>query len=321
MEGAVPEEQWLSTTATARPQARAAVLGHPISHSLSPALHRAAYRVLGLDWTYDAIDVTEPDLPGFLGGLGPEWAGLSLTRPLKTAVVPLLAVRASSTLLTGCANTVVLGEDGPSGSNTDIAGIVDAVRDRRAGAVGRLHTATILGGGATARSAIAAMDLLDTREVAVVVRRPDAADDLRVLAEAVGVALRVLPWDQAAAQLGADLVVSTVPAGVTDALSAGLASTPSGRLGLLLDVVYAPWPTDLVAAWGRRGGSVVPGQLMLLHQATHQVRLLTGREAPVEAMWQALSGLVDLPGDLSMEGAGTLDDDHIATSGRGIDSD
>jgi shikimate dehydrogenase len=270
------------------------VLGHPIAHSLSPALHRAAYLGLGLDWTYDAIDVVEPDLAAFLAGLGPEWVGLSLTMPLKTAVLPLLSVRTSSTLLTGCANTLVLGTDGTVGSNTDVAGIVDAVREVRMGAVGRLHTTTILGSGATARSAIAALDLLDVREVVVVARRPEAAADLRLLAEAVGVTLRVTGWDRAEKHLGADLVLSTVPAGVADPLAIALAGSSAG-LGLLLDVVYAPWPSALVAAWREHGGSVVPGQLMLLHQAAHQVRLMTGLAAPLDAMREALSRVGDLP--------------------------
>jgi shikimate dehydrogenase len=282
-------------TPEAQRQRRAAVLGHPIAHSLSPALHRAAYLALGLDWTYDAIDVAEPELTAFLAGLGPEWVGLSLTMPLKTAVLPLLSVRTSSALLTGCANTVVLGADGSEGSNTDVAGIVDAVRELRLGAVGRLHTATILGAGATARSAIAALDPLDVREVVVVARRPERADDLRLLAEAVGVTLRVTGWDRAENHLGADLVISTVPAGVADPLATAVAGSSVRNLELLLDVVYAPWPSNLVTAWRERGGSVVPGQLMLLHQAAHQVRLMTGRVAPLDVMREALSRVHDLP--------------------------
>jgi shikimate dehydrogenase len=265
------------------------VLGHPIAHSLSPVLHRAAYAALELDWTYEAVDVTEAELPAFLRRLDPQWAGLSLTMPLKTAVLPLLAVQQSSTRLTGCANTVLLTEDGPAGANTDIAGIVDAVAEHRLGAVGRLRTATILGGGATARSTLAAMDPLDVRDVVLVVRRPDAADLLRRLAEAVGVGLRVVPWTRAAEHLGADLVVSTVPAGAADPVAEQLSAAPPRELGLLLDVVYAPWPSVLVQAWQQAQGAVVPGWLMLLHQAAHQVRLMTGHTPPVEAMRAALS--------------------------------
>jgi shikimate dehydrogenase len=283
------------------------VLGSPIGHSLSPVLHRAAYRELGLPWEYDAVDLTADDLPGFLAGLGPEWAGLSLTMPLKTAVLPLLVDRSSSVVLTGSANTIVFGAEGPTGANTDVAGIVEAAREHATEALATARTATILGTGATARSALAALDALAVRTAVVVARRPGETDDLRRLAEAVGVALRVEPWDRALEHLGADLVVSTVPAGVTDALAATVAG-PAGdvgddpapsravrpaarpsRLGVLLDVVYDPWPSALVAAWQGRGAPVVPGHTMLLHQAAHQVELMTGAAAPMAAMRAALA--------------------------------
>jgi shikimate 5-dehydrogenase len=287
---------------------RAAVLGSPIGHSLSPALHRAAYRDLGLPWEYDAIEVTAEELPGFIAGLGPDWAGLSLTMPLKTAVLPLLVDRTSSVVLTGSANTVVLGADGPTGANTDVAGIVEAVREHATEALATARTATILGNGATARSALAALDALAVRSAVVVARRPGETDDLRRLAEAVGVALRVEPWDSALDHLGADLVVSTVPSGVADALAGAVAGPADGgpganpaaaaigavagrppRLGVLLDVVYDPWPSALVTAWQGRGAPVVPGHAMLLHQAAHQVELMTGGTAPLAAMRAALA--------------------------------
>ncbi len=271
---------------------RAAVLGRPIAHSLSPVLHRAAYAALGLAWSYDAIELDTAGLPAFLSGLGPEWAGLSLTMPLKAAVLPLLAERSSSVVLTGSANTVVLTERGPVGSNTDVAGIVEALRTDAPERLATARTATLLGGGATARSALAALDALDLRDASVVVRRPEAADDLRRLAEAAGVRLRVAPWADAAAHLDADLVISTVPAGVADSLVADLGNAH----GVLLDVVYAPWPSPLVADWQRRGGQVVPGHAMLLHQAAHQVELMTGQPAPLAAMRAALTAAVVLSG-------------------------
>lgn len=277
----------------AEPVRRAAVLGAPIAHSLSPVLHRAAYQELGLPWTYDAVEMTAAGLAEFMAGLGPEWVGLSLTMPLKTAVLPLLANRASFTVLTGSANTVVFGADGPTGSNTDVVGIVAAVRECAGDGLTTARTATILGAGATARAALVALDSLDLREAVVVARRSDAADDLRVLAEAVGVRLRVAPWGDAAAHLGADLVISTVPAGVADPLAADVAEAPaSARFATLLDVVYAPWPSPLVTAWAARGAAVVPGHTMLLHQGARQVTLMTGQDAPLEAMRAALQDVL-----------------------------
>lgn len=272
------------------------MLGSPIAHSLSPALHRAAYRELDLPWRYDAVEVTAAGLAGFLAGCGPDWVGLSLTMPLKAAVLPLLAERSSSVVLTGSANTVVWGRDGagPVGSNTDVVGMVEAVQGGAGGALATARTATVLGSGATARSALAALDALAIRTATVVARRAGETADLRRLAEAVGVSLRVLPWDRAGEALGSDLVVSTVPAGVADDLAAVVDGDAADgaprpvRLGVLLDVVYDPWPSALVAAWRRRGAVVVPGQEMLLHQAAHQVELMTGSPAPVAAMRAAL---------------------------------
>src|SRR5688572_28400212 len=99
---------------------RCAVLGSPIEHSLSAELHRAAYVELGLDWRYDAVEVDEAGLAGFLDGLGPEWRGLSLTMPLKRAVVPLLDEVRDRAVEAGAANTVLLGEGRRVGHNTDV---------------------------------------------------------------------------------------------------------------------------------------------------------------------------------------------------------
>ena len=128
---------------------RCAVLGSPIAHSLSPALHRAAYAELGLDWSYDAVEVTEEGLAAFLDGLDPTWRGLSLTMPLKRAVVPLLDELGPEAELARAANTVLVAEGRRTGHNTDVPGSSAAVRERYDGPVDR---AVIVGGGATAAS-------------------------------------------------------------------------------------------------------------------------------------------------------------------------
>src|SRR3954465_4946696 len=98
-----------------RPRSRAAVLGHPTPHSLSPSLHRAAYAALGLDdWRYDAFDVTEEGLPGFVADLDGPWAGLSLTMPLKQTVIPLLDHIEPLAQVVGAVNTVLLQGSGGS---------------------------------------------------------------------------------------------------------------------------------------------------------------------------------------------------------------
>jgi shikimate dehydrogenase len=253
---------------------RAAVLGRPVAHSLSPLLHRAAYAALGLEWRYDAVEVGEDDLAAFLGGCGPEWAGLSLTMPLKQAVLPLLTTVSPLVAAVAAANTVVLRDGERAGHNTDVHGIVAALRE--AGITGASR-AVVLGGGATARSALAALAELGERSPVLVVR--SSPEETLAAAARLDVTPSVRPWDPSVLD-GCDLVVSTVPAAAADGLAPHAAHVP-----VLLDVVYSPWPTALAAACR---GVVVSGERMLLHQAAAQVELMTGRPAPLEAMDAAL---------------------------------
>ncbi|MFK4541783.1 shikimate dehydrogenase [Streptomyces tendae] len=269
--------------APATDRRRAAVLGSPIAHSLSPALHRAAYAELGLaDWTYDRFDVDEAALPGFLEGLGPEWAGLSLTMPLKRAVIPLLDEVSETAASVDAVNTVVLTDDGRrTGDNTDIPGIVAALREH---GIEKAESAAILGAGATASSALAALARICTGQIAVYVRSAARADEMRGWAQRLDVDVRIEDWADAEEALRAPLVVATTPAGATDALAAAVPEMPT----TLFDVLYDPWPTALAARWSAHGGAVVSGLDLLLHQAVLQVEQMTGRvPAPLAAMRKA----------------------------------
>ncbi|MGX1121801.1 shikimate dehydrogenase [Streptomyces ambofaciens] len=269
--------------APATDRRRAAVLGSPIAHSLSPVLHRAAYTELGLaDWTYDRFDVDEAALPGFFQELGPEWAGLSLTMPLKRAVIPLLDSISETAASVDAVNTVVFGADGSrTGDNTDIPGIVAALREH---GIEKTETAAVLGAGATASSALAALARICTGEVAVYVRSAARADEMRGWARRLDVDVRIADWADAEEALRAPLVVATTPAGATDALAAAVPERPS----TLFDVLYDPWPTALAARWSAYGGAVVSGLDLLLHQAVLQVEQMTGRApAPLAAMRKA----------------------------------
>ncbi|MYR41346.1 shikimate dehydrogenase [Streptomyces sp. SID5910] len=262
---------------------RAAVLGSPIAHSLSPVLHRAAYAELGLEgWTYDRFDVDEAALPGFFEKLGPEWAGLSLTMPLKRAVIPLLDGISETAASVDAVNTVVLTEDGrATGDNTDIPGMVAALREH---GIEKTDTAAVLGAGATASSALAALARVCTGEVTVYVRSEARAAEMRGWAERLGVEVRIADWADAEQALHAPLVVATTPAGTTDALAAAVPEMP----GTLFDVLYDPWPTPLAARWSAHGGAVVSGLDLLLHQAVLQVEQMTGRApVPLAAMRKA----------------------------------
>src|SRR5215831_16060552 len=229
---------------------KAAVLGSPVGHSLSPVLHRAAYAGLGLDgWSYDRIECTEADLAGLLDGCGPDWAGLSLTMPLKRTVLPLLDRVDPVAEVTGCANTVVFGRGARLGYNTDVAGLRGALAG--AGVTGpAAGPALILGAGATACSALACLRELGLAEVTVAVRDPGRAGLLREVAGRRGTAVTLAaftaldgPWR---------LLISTLPAGAADPW-AGRITPAAGGPRTVLDVVYRPWPTPLAAAAERAG--------------------------------------------------------------------
>ncbi|CAL9390472.1 Shikimate dehydrogenase (NADP(+)) [Streptomyces sp. enrichment culture] len=259
---------------------RAAVLGSPVAHSLSPVLHRAAYDELGLTgWSYDRFEVDEAALPGFLDELGPEWAGLSLTMPLKRAVIPLLDEVSETAASVEAVNTVVFTEDGRrTGDNTDIPGIVAALRER---GIEQTESAAILGAGATASSALAALARICTGEIVVHVRSGARAAEMREWGKRLDVDVRIADWADAEQALTAPLVIATTPAGATDALASAVPERPA----TLFDVLYDPWPTALAARWSAHGGAVVSGLDLLVHQAVLQVELMTGRSpAPLTAM-------------------------------------
>jgi shikimate dehydrogenase len=278
-------------TAADQPGRRAAVLGHPVRHSLSPVLHRAAYDALDLThWRYDALDVTSEGLPDVLGGLDDTWAGLSLTMPLKHAVMPLLDHVEPLAEVVGAVNTVLVqhapGRPVLVGANTDVHGVVAALQERLTPGAGPL-TAAVIGAGATAASTLAALGQLGCTTPTVLLRALGRAGSLLRAAHRMGVEPRYTGLAEAADVVQrADVVVSTVPAHAADGLAAELA----GRRvhGVLLDVIYDPRPTALSTAWEVAGGSSVGGERMLLHQAAEQVRLMTGRVAPLAAMDRAL---------------------------------
>lgn len=259
---------------------RAAVLGSPIEHSLSPVLHRAAYRELGLDdWSYDRFEVDEAALPEFIAGLGPEWAGLSLTMPLKRAVIPLLDGISDTAASVEAVNTVVFTEDGRRvGDNTDIPGLLSALSEQ---GVQKVESAAVLGAGATASSALAALARICTGEVTAYVRSAARAAEMREWGERLGVDVRTADWSRAGEALAAPLVIATTPAGATDELAAAVPARP----GTLFDVLYDPWPTALAAAWTERGGKLLGGLDLLVHQAVLQIEQMTGRTpAPLAAV-------------------------------------
>lgn len=241
------------------------VWGDPVDHSLSPALHGAAYRLLGLDWSYGRRRVDERGFAAELSGLGPEYRGLSLTMPLKGVAHASAATRDARAELTGAVNTLLLSGSGPHGLNTDVGGIVRALADEGVDAV---ESARIVGAGATATSALVALGELGARSVEVVARRPEAVAPLVVLGERLGVSVTGSPL-VARTVAATPLTIATLPGDAP--VAAEVADSLAG--GLLMDVVYGHWPTALSSAWDRAGLRAIGGGAMLLHQALLQIRV------------------------------------------------
>lgn len=275
-------------SASEREVIRAAVLGRPIAHSLSPTLHNAAYEALGLPWRYAAIDCGVAELPAVLAAATPGWAGFSCTMPLKRAALDLAAAAGERASRAAAANTLLpMGSGSWRADNTDVAGILAALAEYDVSP----SSVAMLGAGGTASAGLVALRELGVASCVVLVREPARTGQLRVSAERAGVRIDVRRLDSVDVIHSIDLIISTLPPGAADPLAAW----PWPRGVTLLDVVYEPWPTALAEAIGRRGGRAIGGHLMLLHQAAEQVRLMTNRPAPVEAMRTALTLATHLP--------------------------
>lgn len=258
---------------------RCAVLGRPIAHSLSPAMHRAAYARLGLDWTYDAYEVGEEGLPAFIAGLDGTWRGLSLTMPLKRAVLPLLDEVSPVATQVGAANTVVLERGRLLGDNTDVGGVVAALAQAGCTSAAR---AVVVGAGATAESALVALHQLGLAELHVVARDATRAGAMVASARGAGVATTV--GDLGSPGSGpVDVLVSTLPG------DAGVAPPDEllAAAGVVFDVAYDPWPSPLLVRASELGVATVDGIALLAHQAVLQVEAMTGSRVPVEELREA----------------------------------
>jgi shikimate dehydrogenase len=260
---------------------RAAVLGQPVRHSLSPTLHHAAYTSLGLSgWQYERIECGEDQLPGLVDRLGPEWVGLSLTMPLKRVAMEVAEEVSALAAAVGAANTLLL--DGVRrADNTDVLGLSESLRE--AGVVRADHP-VVLGAGGTAQAALAALAQLGGSTPTVMVRDINRTRELRDTADHLGVRPVILGGLFEDPLPEADVVISTLPTSAADAL----VSAPWHGHPVVLDVDYANWPTPFATSALKAGCTVVSGLAVLLHQAVGQVRLMTGLAAPVEAMRAAL---------------------------------
>jgi shikimate dehydrogenase len=257
-----------------------AVLGSPIAHSLSPVMHRRAYRELGLDWSYEAVEVRAGELAAFVGALGDDVRGLSVTAPLKREAAAASHQHSGDVELLGVANTLVVDEGMLSAHNTDVPGAAAALHEAGLGAP---VTARILGGGATAASMALALVRLGVEELELVVREPSRAAEAEAVARGRGIGVSVRRLDEPLVDKRVDLLVSTVPHDAIGARSHELVDSAQA----VFDVVYDPWPTGLARAAADAGLTVVSGLDLLAHQAALQVELMTGSPVPPQLLREA----------------------------------
>lgn len=297
----------MTVPAPAQSRGHAGVVGHPIGHSRSPDLHRAAYDVLGFGPAYTATDLEETELIPHVARLreDPDWRGLSVTMPLKSEAAEIADELTALAADVGVVNTLLPTDEGSVlGHNTDVSGIMGAVR--AAGRIPPRPRAAILGGGGTATAAVAALQGLGAVEIDAWVRSEGRAHRTTTAAERLEIPLHLRPWEEAAEHLaGYDIVVATLPPHGCDELAAGFAAIRGRRTtGVLLDAAYDPWPSAIARTWTGAGGTVAPGIDMLIFQAIDQIRLFTGlglttelphRQEVVAAMCAAV-GRPDLSG-------------------------
>ena len=292
---------------------RAYVLGHPIAHSLSPALHRAAYDFLGeQNLGYDRRDTLPDDLPEIMRGVrnpagteeAPYIAGLSVTMPLKTAVIQYCDELSETARVTGAVNTVYPRGEKVLGDNTDVIGIVNALLHAGLKLNPERDEPAVIGGGATAISALTALHKLGYRRASVYARSLHKLGSVQEAADRLGVQLSTVALAEFPAEQKArrhNPVISTLPARAADEWASqlsGLKGASATHRPVLLDVAYNPWPSALASAWEASGGAVVSGLEMLLYQAVEQVLLFTDRTlqpAELLGLINAMCEAVGLP--------------------------
>jgi len=251
---------------------RAAVLGSPISHSLSPTLHNAAYLALGIEGKYDAVEVRSGELKSFMEEVKrtqANWIGFSLTMPLKEEIFSVADQIDPLAKQINSANTLLPTKDGWLALSTDVSGFIWTLAQHQ---VSDIKSIQIIGAGGTARAAAAAIDA-PGRRIEVINRTSRREEDMkRAVSQSE---LSFTDWNEV--KLNADLVINTTPVSVADQLPAGN--------GLLFESLYNPWPTKLAQKWQ---GKVIDGLDLLIHQAIDQIHLMTGYVIDRSAMSKLL---------------------------------
>lgn len=245
---------------------RGAVLGSPISHSLSPVLHRTAYEKLGVFGQYQAIEVASNQLAEFISGLDESWTGLSLTMPLKEMVLKVADEVDELALRINSANTLIRSPRGWRALTTDVNGFTQTLL---AHDVETYERVVILGSGATARAAAASCDGAN-RQITIVHRSPARESAMRKCV--LSARLEFAHWGEDLPE--SDLLINATPAGVADSYAEKLSSLVQG---VFFEALYNPWPTRMLSRWRAQGGFGIDGLDLLVHQGIDQVELMTGK--------------------------------------------
>ncbi len=238
---------------------KAAILGSPVDHSLSPTLHSAAYELLGINWSYERFNLDPKEFTSFVNQHD-SFQGFSVTMPLKDSAFGFASKHDDYSLLTKACNTLL--NDGSGnwlGFNTDVAGFISIL----APVIETVGTACVIGSGATARSAIAALSHIGYKKIAIAARRPESVAELSTYFPEISFTLQDISSPDA------ELVVSTVPAGASDFVKL------NSKTKTFFDVIYAPWPTKLASSALAQECQVFSGLHLLAAQAVEQVVLMT----------------------------------------------
>lgn len=259
---------------------RAAVLGSPVEHSLSPVLHNAGYEAAGLGgWEYTRIECTAEQLPQLVAGADESYRGFSVTMPAKFAALQVADEVTERASAIGAANTLVRTPRGWRADNTDCLGIAHAL-DELLGAR-PVRSALVIGAGGTARPALWALGERGVEKLSVL-NRSDRSAEVLPLVRGAEVNFFGFDADLARLSMGVDVIISTVPAHAVEHVADELGHAP------LVDVIYEPWPTPLATAAAANGHRVVGGLVMLAAQSYSQFEQFTGVGAPREQMSAAL---------------------------------
>ena len=268
-----------------------ALIGDPVGHSLSPAMHNASFAADGLDFVYVALKVGADDLPvAVRGAAALGLRGFNVTMPHKRAMVPLVDSLDEGARISGAVNTVVIKDGKLRGFNTDGPGMIEACGEAGVGLAGR--GVVLLGAGGAAASIAGAFCDEGIGELHIVNRNPEHAGALADKLHEAGkkVEIEVHPTGALDGTVRAPIVVNATPLGMSDDDPLPLPLEYLDGKTALVDAVYRPGrETALVRQARERGATVVTGQRMLLYQGVLAQRLWTGRRPNVEVMDRALS--------------------------------